>query len=108
VKEVASAVGTWKDSGLCLQEVEGRALRGAAVRSAGMNVEYCLNYCGGLGFLMAGVEYGKSVGTDIVHAPDWLIGIIGTECYCGSKLEGGASITRQSGQCNMYCAGNTL
>ncbi|KAJ9115652.1 hypothetical protein QFC20_000979 [Naganishia adeliensis] len=97
VEEIASAVGTWRDSGLCLQEVAGRALRGAAVRSAGMTVEYCLNYCGGLGFLMAGVEYGKA--TRILSC---------TECYCGQKLEGGASISRQSGQCNMYCAGNTL
>jgi hypothetical protein len=36
-------------------------LRGAAVSSPGMNVEYCLNYCGGLGFILAGVEYGESL-----------------------------------------------
>lgn len=60
VNEVASAVGEWKNSKLCLQEVEGRALRGAAISTPGMSVEYCLNYCGGLGFLMAGVEYGMS------------------------------------------------
>ena len=60
VNEVASAVGKWQDTGLCLQEVQGRALRGAAVSTPGMTVKYCLNYCGGLGFLMAGVEYGMS------------------------------------------------
>ncbi|GHJ85743.1 hypothetical protein NliqN6_2145 [Naganishia liquefaciens] len=88
VNEVASAVGKWKDTGLCLQEVEGRALRGAAVSTPGMTVEYCLNYCGGLGFLMAGVEYGS-------------------ECYCGQSLEGGANVGLQSGECKMPCAGNT-
>lgn len=67
VNEVASAVGKWKDTGLCLQEVQGRALRGAAVSTPGMTVEYCLNYCGGLGFLMAGVEYGMS---ESLHLPE--------------------------------------
>ncbi|KAJ9108792.1 hypothetical protein QFC21_000112 [Naganishia friedmannii] len=94
VNQVTSAVGTWKSSGLCLQEVQGRALRGAAVSSPGMNVEYCLNYCGGLGYILAGVEYDHSWGT-------------GNECYCGQKLEGGASVSLQSGECRMPCVGNT-
>ena len=108
VNEVASAVGKWKDTGLCLQEVEGRALRGAAVSTPGMTVEYCLNYCGGLGFLMAGVEYGMS---NKCQPPPFQntdrSALTGSECYCGQSLEGGANVGLQSGECKMPCAGNT-
>ncbi|KAJ9127841.1 hypothetical protein QFC24_000125 [Naganishia onofrii] len=76
VNEVTSAVGSWKDSKLCLQEVVGRALRGAAVSSPGMNVEYCLNYCGGLGFILAGVEYGESLAPKPIGQRKKLTGLL--------------------------------
>ncbi|WWC64110.1 uncharacterized protein I303_106717 [Kwoniella dejecticola CBS 10117] len=73
----------------CLQEVSGRALRGAAYTDlTGMTVETCTAYCKTRGFVMAAVEYGS-------------------ECYCGSALVGGASLLLTSGQCYMPCVGNS-
>ncbi|WWC73158.1 uncharacterized protein I206_107124 [Kwoniella pini CBS 10737] len=72
----------------CLQEVAGRALRGAAYTDlTNMTVESCTSYCKTRGFVMAAVEYGS-------------------ECYCGSALVGGASLLLTSGQCYMPCVGN--
>lgn len=72
----------------CIQEVEGRSLRGAAFRHSAMTVNMCTQYCSARGFSMAGVEYGQ-------------------ECYCGSQFAGGASLNLVSDQCYMACAGNS-
>jgi hypothetical protein len=71
----------------CIQEVSGRALRGTSMTSASMTIDMCVAYCTSNGYSMAGVEYAQ-------------------ECYCDNSLQGGASTSLVSGQCNMPCAGN--
>ncbi|WWD22596.1 hypothetical protein CI109_107089 [Kwoniella shandongensis] len=73
----------------CVQEgTSGRALALASTTSDSMTVPTCLNYCSGLGFAYAGVEYGR-------------------ECYCGNSLVNGASLSLPSTTCNMKCTGDT-
>ncbi|RXK34910.1 hypothetical protein M231_07844 [Tremella mesenterica] len=71
----------------CIQEVTGRALRGASLQNDTMSIEMCIAYCIDRGMGIAGLEYG-------------------TECYCGTQLLGGSSLSLSSGQCNMPCGGN--
>ncbi|WWC85442.1 uncharacterized protein L201_000305 [Kwoniella dendrophila CBS 6074] len=73
----------------CLQEeVSGRALTGASTSGSDMTVPKCLNYCSSKGFQYGALEYGS-------------------ECYCGSSLVNGASLSLTSGQCNMACSGDS-
>ncbi|KAK4686692.1 hypothetical protein P7C73_g3429, partial [Tremellales sp. Uapishka_1] len=72
----------------CLQEVVGRALRGASFSDPAMTPSLCTSYCAARGFNYAAVEYAN-------------------ECYCGSALVGGASLTLLSDQCYMTCAGDS-
>jgi hypothetical protein len=71
----------------CVQEVDGRSLRGAGFRNTAMTVEMCTSYCGARGFGISGVEYG-------------------VECYCSNGFSGGASLNLISDQCYMPCGGN--
>jgi hypothetical protein len=71
----------------CIQEVEGRSLRGAGFQDPAMTVEMCTSYCSTKGFAMSGVEYGL-------------------ECYCSNRWGGGASLNLISDQCYMPCAGD--
>lgn len=80
-------VGQWSKVG-CIQEVAGRALTGASVTAdSSMTLDKCTTYCYGLGFAIAGVEYGS-------------------ECYCGNTLDNNATLSAYSTQCNMACSGN--
>lgn len=72
----------------CIQEVEGRSIRGASFRNTAMTVETCTAYCAARGFAISGVEYG-------------------VECYCSNRLEGGASLNLISDQCYMPCGGSS-
>lgn len=71
----------------CVQEVDGRSLRGAGFQNKAMTVEMCTSYCSTQGFAISGVEYG-------------------VECYCANRFDGGASLNLISEQCYMPCAGN--
>jgi len=72
----------------CIQEVQGRALTGAFADQPNMTLETCLNMCASKGFTMAGLEYAS-------------------QCFCGSSLVNGASLSVASKSCNMPCAGNS-
>lgn len=52
-----------------------------------MTPSRCANYCSGLSYRYAGVEFGR-------------------ECYCGDSLTNGASLDKTSTTCNMACSGN--
>ena len=83
----AASTGAYVSSG-CVQEVAGRALRGASTAGPNMTIDTCTSFCASQGFKIAGLEYGQ-------------------ECYCDNVWQGGASGSNYSGQCNMPCAGNS-
>lgn len=72
----------------CIQEVSGRALTGSSIAGSSMTISTCLSFCESGGFQYAGLEFGS-------------------ECYCGSALVNGASLSQPSGQCNMPCAADS-
>jgi hypothetical protein len=82
----AISINGFTSSG-CIQEVSGRALRGAFLGAANMTLETCVSFCSSQGFSLAGLEYSQ-------------------ECRCDSALQGGASLSLVSGQCVMPCGGN--
>lgn len=45
----------------CLQEVGGRALRGASYAASDMTLQSCTSFCAARGFGMAGLEFGREV-----------------------------------------------
>ncbi|WWC90941.1 uncharacterized protein L201_005879 [Kwoniella dendrophila CBS 6074] len=65
----------------------GRALIGAALATSDMTYKKCADFCESKGFDIFGIEYSQ-------------------ECYCGSTLSNGASLTRPSTNCNMKCGGS--
>lgn len=79
-----SSSGAYTNTG-CVQEVDGRLLRGASIAADNMTIETCTNFCQSQSMSIAGLEYGR-------------------ECYCGNSY---VSSPLQSGQCNMACAGNS-
>lgn len=72
----------------CIQEVSNRALTGSSIAGSSMTIGTCLSFCQSGGFQYAGLEYGS-------------------ECYCGSALANGASLSQSSSQCNMACASDS-
>ena len=70
----------------CIKEAtSGRALTGWSVSDSKMTIATCLSACQQRGFQYAGLEYGS-------------------ECYCGSSLSNGASLSASSDACTMPCA----
>lgn len=84
-KPVTSSSGDFLNTG-CIQEVAGRALRGASTASPDMTIDKCTAFCAARSFSIAGLQYGA-------------------ECYCDNEFQGGASASLWSGQCHMPCAG---
>ncbi|RDW66140.1 E set [Coleophoma cylindrospora] len=76
----------WKYAGCYTEGTGGRALLNGQTGGATNTVENCVSTCLGLGYTIAGVEYGS-------------------ECYCDTALHNGAAPAAES-QCNVACAGN--
>ena len=47
----------------CVQEVDGRLLRGASIAGDNMTIETCTNFCQSQGFKISATEYGREVGS---------------------------------------------
>jgi hypothetical protein len=56
----ASSSGAYTNTG-CVQEVDGRLLRGASIAGDNMTIETCTNFCQSQSFSIAGLEYGREV-----------------------------------------------
>ncbi|WWD03156.1 hypothetical protein V865_001203 [Kwoniella europaea PYCC6329] len=85
----ASLPSGWSNSGVCISEVSGRALTGVHYSdSTGLTPYACAAYCSSNGYTLAGLEYGS-------------------ECWCGSILSNGASLTKTSSSCNSKCKGDS-
>ncbi|WVQ72276.1 hypothetical protein IAR50_001826 [Cryptococcus sp. DSM 104548] len=75
----------------CIAEgTSGRALAGATFSSTNMTRGICVQWCEDQGFPLAGMEYGS-------------------ECYCGTSIQNGATNTTllDDSECNYACADNS-
>ncbi|KAI0088834.1 WSC-domain-containing protein [Irpex rosettiformis] len=78
----------WTEVACIAEGTTGRALTAASTTNSSMTKPLCANYCAGLGYKLAGVEYGD-------------------ECYCGNTLVNGANSTARTWyECSVTCAGN--
>lgn len=88
--QTSSATGIptgWKYDGCYSEGTAGRALQNQQPDSQTNTVESCIKTCIGLGYSVAGMEYG-------------------TQCFCDNYLYNGATLTASS-NCNMACSGNS-
>ncbi|CAC9885215.1 unnamed protein product, partial [Aureobasidium pullulans] len=86
--QIVPNVGKYNSKG-CVQEptTGGRALKGGSTTATDMTVEKCIKYCLGKNFRFAGIEYGS-------------------QCYCGSQVEAGATTIKCDTSKLMLCPGN--
>ncbi|WVQ70425.1 uncharacterized protein L199_008652 [Kwoniella botswanensis] len=77
----------WAASSCVAEGTSGRALSWTSFSSSSMTIEKCLAYCDNYNMPLAGLEYSG-------------------ECYCGSVLANGASLSSKS-ICNMPCNGDS-
>ncbi|KAI0341471.1 WSC-domain-containing protein [Trametopsis cervina] len=78
----------WTEVGCIAEGTSGRALTSASTTNPALTKTICANYCAGLGYKLAGVEFG-------------------TECYCGNSFSNGASnALRPWKECASTCGGN--
>ena len=78
----------WAYLGCGADNYFSRALTGASETMPSMTVEICVNFCGGKGFSVAGLEYGD-------------------ECYCANSVPPSAAPPPYViGNCSMPCAGD--
>ncbi|KAG4437963.1 hypothetical protein IFR05_006544 [Cadophora sp. M221] len=78
--------GSWRYQG-CYTEV-GRTLNGASyTNTTAMTDESCISFCSDRGFIYAGTQYSS-------------------QCFCGSTIAPGATVSSTPSDCNMPCTGN--
>lgn len=79
----------WYELGCIAEGTQGRAFTGSSTTNDAMTKAVCANYCSGLGFPYAGVEYSR-------------------ECYCGKGFSNGAVNTTVAwSDCSNTCSGNS-
>ncbi|KAL8765596.1 MAG: hypothetical protein Q9209_007378 [Squamulea sp. 1 TL-2023] len=77
----------WTYSGCYVDGVSGRVLRHQQPDSATLTTESCVDKCIGLGYNVAGTEYGR-------------------QCFCDNYLVNGGTKAAADTECNINCAGN--
>ncbi|KAL1646012.1 hypothetical protein SLS58_003432 [Diplodia intermedia] len=83
----ASVPAGWELKGCYVDSVNARAMNNLQPDDADQTVESCVNTCIGLGYSVAGMEYG-------------------VQCFCDNYLRNGAS-EADSGDCSMACPGDS-
>lgn len=79
--------GGWAYRGCYIDGANGRIMNTQEPDSNLNTIEVCVNTCVGLGYSVAGMEYG-------------------VQCFCDNFVRNGASLTADT-DCNMACAGNS-
>ncbi|ORY56844.1 uncharacterized protein BCR38DRAFT_355246 [Pseudomassariella vexata] len=82
----AQLPGSWEYKGCYTEGSSGRALTHQEPDSATLTVDSCVTTCIGLGYRVAGMEYGA-------------------QCFCDNFVRNGANLTADT-DCNMGCAGD--
>jgi hypothetical protein len=80
---------SWEYVGCANDSMSTRTFSGATSANNNMTVEYCINFCKGKGYSLAGLEYA-------------------TQCYCDNKYSDPSREPRPDimGQCLQPCGGN--
>ncbi|KAF2655101.1 copper radical oxidase [Lophiostoma macrostomum CBS 122681] len=85
---IATAVPNgWTYQGCWIDGANGRVMQQQQADDATLTVASCIGKCVGLGYPVAGMEYGQ-------------------QCFCDTALRNGASKTSES-DCSMACAGDS-
>jgi hypothetical protein len=87
--QTSAAIGIpvgWNYAGCYSEGINGRALNHQQPDSQTNSVENCINTCVGLGYSVAGLEFGA-------------------QCFCDNNIYNGAAPTAAT-NCNMACPGN--
>ncbi len=85
----ATAIPTsWKFDGCWVDNVYGRIIENQQPDNQALTVESCVNTCIGLGYTVAGMEYG-------------------VQCFCGDSIINGGALATNQADCNVVCPGNT-
>jgi hypothetical protein len=77
----------WVYQGCYVDGLNGRDLPYQAADNEENTQEVCISTCAGLGYTIAGVEYG-------------------VQCFCGNALYNGAAPAANQADCNVACPGN--
>ncbi|KAH6706246.1 WSC domain-containing protein [Leptodontidium sp. MPI-SDFR-AT-0119] len=78
----------WTYSGCYIDNANGRIMMNQQQDNQQQTVESCVNTCAGLGYVVAGMEYGA-------------------QCFCDNYIRSGAALAASGSQCGMSCPGNT-
>jgi hypothetical protein len=77
----------WKYDGCWVDNANGRIMRYEQPDNDELTVESCINTCIGLGYTVAGIEYG-------------------IQCFCDTMITAGGVLATNQGDCNTACPGN--
>jgi len=77
----------WKYDGCWVDNVNGRIMGNEQPDNQALTVESCVNTCIGLGFTVAGIEYG-------------------VQCFCDIEITNGGALATNQADCNLPCPGN--
>jgi hypothetical protein len=78
----------WKYDGCWVDNVNGRIMAHEQPDNQQLTAESCVNTCVGLGYTVAGMEYG-------------------VQCFCDNAITNGGALAANQGDCNTPCPGNT-
>jgi WSC domain len=79
---------SWKYDGCWVDNLDGRILGNQQPDNAELTAESCVNTCIGLGFTVAGMEYGF-------------------QCFCDKAIHNGGALAQNQGDCSTPCPGNS-
>jgi len=78
---------SWTYGGCWVDNLDGRIMGNQQPDNAELTAESCVNTCIGLGFTVAGMEYG-------------------VQCFCDNKISNGGALAQNQGDCSTACPGN--
>ncbi|MCJ1398945.1 hypothetical protein MMC11_002146 [Xylographa trunciseda] len=78
----------WSYQGCYVDGTNGRIIANQEPDSQTNTIEVCVSTCVGLGYSVAGLEYG-------------------VQCFCGNNIVNGGALAPEDTDCNVACAGNS-
>lgn len=77
----------WKYDGCWVDNLNGRIMAHQQPDNQALTAESCVNTCIGLGYTVAGMEYG-------------------VQCFCDNSISNGGALAQNQADCNIPCPGN--